>query len=115
MEDVEPYKYFISGFVSGFTTAIATQPIDTIKTRQQIYKLQLKIENKPKPQIYKNVFGLFIKFKKKKAGIYQVFKNEGFISLYKGLSPALLCLKFFFNISQPEHFPCLFSFRLMNY
>jgi hypothetical protein len=60
MDDVEPYKYFISGFVSGFTTAIATQPIDTIKTRQQVYKLQLKIENKTKPQIYKNVFGLFL-------------------------------------------------------
>ena len=58
IQETKPYKFFISGLVSGIVTTVATQPIDTIKTRQQVAKLQLQIEQKSKP-IYKNLFRKF--------------------------------------------------------
>jgi hypothetical protein len=65
-----------SGFVTGVCNAIITQPIDTIKTRQQIAKLN------PTAPRYLNVF----------QGISMVYKQEGLGALYRGLPPSLLTI-----------------------
>eukprot|EP01080_Neovahlkampfia_damariscottae_P004970 gene4970-8564_t len=93
---VQPHKFFISGLTSGLVTTISTQPIDTVKTRQQVSKIQQQIEHQTKP-VYKNLF----------RGVHTIYKNEGLKALYQGLPPSLLSS----CISMSLFFPTYEIFR----
>ncbi|KAI5955928.1 RIM2 [Candida jiufengensis] len=68
----ETWMHLVSGINAGFVTSTATNPIWLIKTRLQLDKSSNKI--------YKNSWDCF----------KHIIKNEGFGSLYKGLSASYL-------------------------
>lgn len=74
---LKSWHYLISAFAAGWTTSTITNPIWVIKTR-------MISTAKDEPGAYKSMVH----------GIKQIFKDEGFIGFYRGLTPALL------NVSQ---------------
>lgn len=68
----QTWMHLVSGINAGFVTSTATNPIWLIKTRLQLDKSHLKI--------YKNSWDC----------LKHVVKNEGFFSLYRGLSASYL-------------------------
>ncbi|CAI5757839.1 unnamed protein product [Candida verbasci] len=68
----ETWMHLVSGINAGFVTSTATNPIWLIKTRLQL--------DKSSNQKFKNSFDCF----------KHIIKNEGFTSLYKGLSASYL-------------------------
>lgn len=70
-------EYLLSAFGAGWTTSILTNPIWVIKTRMIATSRQA-------PGAYTSIID----------GIKQIYRYEGFVGYYKGLSPALL------NVSQ---------------
>lgn len=68
----QTWMHLVSGINAGFVTSTATNPIWLIKTRLQLDKSKLKI--------YKNSWDC----------LKHVVKNEGFFSLYRGLSASYL-------------------------
>lgn len=69
MDIPEIYKGFIRGSIAGITAGIITHPIDLIKVRMQI--------NQGKISSVSQVG-------------YNIYKNEGVLSLYKGLSASVM-------------------------
>lgn len=67
-EDIGLFKTMISGATGGAIFWTICFPIDVVKSR-------IQVEN-----IKENMFVL----------IYKIFRKEGFISLYNGLTPTLL-------------------------
>ncbi|EDK43786.1 mitochondrial carrier protein RIM2 [Lodderomyces elongisporus NRRL YB-4239] len=68
----ETWMHLVSGINAGFVTSTATNPIWLIKTRLQLDKSGLKV--------YKNSWDC----------LKSILKNEGFPSLYRGLSASYL-------------------------
>ncbi|XP_071949382.1 kidney mitochondrial carrier protein 1-like [Antedon mediterranea] len=73
-------NHFIASLFAGFVGAIASNPIDVVKTRmmnQQNLRKSVQLKQGQKQQIYKNTIDCFIK----------TARYEGFLALYKGFIP----------------------------
>ncbi|CCH44711.1 putative mitochondrial carrier [Wickerhamomyces ciferrii] len=86
--EVKPWVHFVAGGIGGMAGAVCTSPFDVVKTRLQsdvfrnTYLHQMKSKNLilQAGQHFKETFGI----------INNVYKNEGFRSLFKGLGPNLV-------------------------
>ncbi|GME76310.1 unnamed protein product [Ambrosiozyma monospora] len=65
--------YLLSGFLAGWSTSIVTNPIWVIKTR-------MIATSRTTPGAYTSIWH----------GIKQIYRNEGWLGYYKGLTPALI-------------------------
>ncbi|GMG40078.1 unnamed protein product [Ambrosiozyma monospora] len=65
--------YLLSGFLAGWCTSIVTNPIWVIKTR-------MIATSRSTPGAYTSILN----------GIQQIYRNEGWLGYYKGLTPALI-------------------------
>lgn len=87
-KDVKPWVHFVAGGIGGMAGAICTSPFDVVKTRLQsdVYRSSylhtMKSQNiiLQAGQHFKETFGI----------INNVYKNEGFRALFKGLGPNLV-------------------------
>uniref|UniRef100_A0A1Y1N499 Mitochondrial uncoupling protein Bmcp n=1 Tax=Photinus pyralis TaxID=7054 RepID=A0A1Y1N499_PHOPY len=71
-------NHFISSFVASLGSAVASTPIDVVRTRLMNQR-NLKVDREiSKTHIYKGTVDCFI----------QTFRNEGFWAFYKGFIPA---------------------------
>ncbi|KAK6632375.1 hypothetical protein RUM44_007417 [Polyplax serrata] len=70
-------NYFLSSFVASLGSAIASTPIDVIRTRLMNQKKLKFVTCSNTSRIYKNSMDCFV----------QTVKNEGFLALYKGFIP----------------------------
>ena len=94
---VKPWVHFVAGGIGGMAGAIVTCPFDLVKTRLQsdVYKNVYK-SNAAKQAVASNlkVVQVFnqagIHFKETCGIIGNVYKQEGFRSLFKGLGPNLV-------------------------
>ncbi|CAD6242731.1 GSCOCG00009551001-RA-CDS [Cotesia congregata] len=73
-------NHFLSSFTASTASAIASTPIDVIRTRLMNQKRLHKTNGTSSPHIYKGSIDCFIK----------TSKNEGFLALYKGFVPTFL-------------------------
>ncbi|CAF0959648.1 unnamed protein product [Adineta steineri] len=75
--------HFLASFTAGFAGALASTPIDVVRTRlMNQEKLIHNLNSTSTPASYKGVIDCFAK----------TIKNEGFFALYKGFFPAWLRL-----------------------
>jgi len=72
------WPLFVYGGLSSCIAELSTFPIDTIKTRLQLQGQTLDSQFKQ------------IKYRGMIDAFYQIYKQEGFLSLYSGISPALI-------------------------
>lgn len=87
-EQFKPWVHFVAGGIGGMAGAVCTSPFDVVKTRLQSdvfaasYKTKLTSSNYLIQAAYhfKETFGI----------INNVYKVEGFTSLFKGLGPNLI-------------------------
>lgn len=89
-----PYVNLVAGGTAGLFEALCCHPLDTIKVRMQIQK--------------KNQLGYNTNFLKTGLNIY---KNEGFLSLYKGLGAVILGIipKMAIRFTSYEYFKSILS------
>ncbi|CAI4059055.1 hypothetical protein N7582_001274 [Saccharomyces uvarum] len=95
---VKPWVHFVAGGIGGMAGAVVTCPFDLVKTRLQsdiflkVYKSQAanisKVSTRPKSINY--VIQAGTHFKETLGIIGNVYKQEGFRSLFKGLGPNLV-------------------------
>lgn len=86
--EVKPWVHFVAGGIGGMAGAVCTSPFDVVKTRLQsdvfrsTYVHTAKSSNVilQASQHFKETFGI----------INNVYKNEGFRALFKGLGPNLV-------------------------
>ncbi|XP_033117942.1 kidney mitochondrial carrier protein 1-like [Anneissia japonica] len=72
--------HFLASFFAGFVGAVASNPIDVVKTRmmnQQNLRQSVQLKQGQKQNIYKNTLDCFVK----------TARYEGFFALYKGFIP----------------------------
>lgn len=91
---VKPWAHFVAGGIGGMAGAIVTCPFDVVKTRLQsdVFQLQYKssVEN-VKGGGSMNLFNKSIMHFRETFGIIgNVYRQEGFRSLFKGLGPNLV-------------------------
>ncbi|XP_022088031.1 kidney mitochondrial carrier protein 1-like [Acanthaster planci] len=90
--------HFIASFIAGFAGAVASTPIDVVRTRLMN---QRNLRDHSRPQhIYKNSLDCLVK----------TFKYEGFFALYKGFIPTWVRLGpwniiFFITYEQMKKLP----------
>lgn len=70
---LKSYHYLCSAFLAGLTTSIITNPIWVIKTR-------MISTEKSQPGAYRSILH----------GIKEIYKREGLLGYYRGLTPAML-------------------------
>lgn len=71
-------NHFISSFIASLGSAIASTPIDVIRTRlMNQRKLKRLLSDPPGPRLYGGTIDCFV----------QTVRNEGFLALYKGFIP----------------------------
>lgn len=70
------YTHFLCSFAAGFAGAVASNPIDVVKTRLMNQR-NLKSHSGSEPQIYKNSLDC----------ILTTLRTEGFLALYRGFIP----------------------------
>ncbi|KAK0089775.1 hypothetical protein PV325_005401 [Microctonus aethiopoides] len=73
-------NHFISSFVASAASAVASTPIDVIRTRLMNQRRMSVASDLLPPHIYRGSLDCF----------FQTCKNEGFSALYKGFVPSLL-------------------------
>lgn len=71
-----PYIYFRSSFIASMGSAVASTPIDVVRTRLMNQRRIRTVGTLP-PHIYSGSIDCFV----------QTFKTEGFLALYKGFVP----------------------------
>lgn len=69
--------HFISSFIAGLAGAIASNPIDVVKTRMMNQRKLKIVGAGPVPAIYTGSVDCLL----------QTYRNEGFLALYKGFIP----------------------------
>ncbi|GMM37740.1 Sfc1 protein [Saccharomycopsis crataegensis] len=91
-----PVIHFVSGGVAGLSEALCCHPLDTIKVRMQLYRRAAGSGVKPPGFITTG------------AGI---FRNEGFIALYKGLGAVCIGIvpKMAIRFSSFEYYKTFFT------
>ncbi|XP_012286762.1 mitochondrial uncoupling protein Bmcp [Orussus abietinus] len=70
-------NHFLSSFIASMGSAVASTPIDVIRTRLMNQKRVYKSRGPPPPHIYSGSIDCFVR----------TIKNEGFLALYKGFIP----------------------------
>lgn len=88
VKEVKPWIHFVAGGIGGMAGAIATCPLDVVKTRLQsdvyrtTYNSSIKSSNPviQSAQHFKETFSI----------LGNVYKTEGFRALFKGLGPNLV-------------------------
>ena len=80
VHDLAPYHNAIVGFATGAITAVATEPVDVIRTRLMAQKKGAKGPARGKAFGYAGMMD----------GMKQVAAKEGVLSLWKGLLPRLV-------------------------
>lgn len=85
-----PVNHFISSFLASLGSAVASTPVDVIRTRLMNQKRLINTSNIPTDKLY---FSNSIE-----CGIYTV-KNEGVMALYKGFIPTWVSLSYFYFFS----------------
>ncbi|XP_043582992.1 mitochondrial uncoupling protein Bmcp isoform X2 [Bombus pyrosoma] len=70
-------NHFVSSFIASMGSAIASTPIDVVRTRLMNQKRIPTASGMLPPHIYNGSIDCFV----------QTFKNEGFLALYKGFVP----------------------------
>lgn len=96
-ESVKPWIHFVAGGIGGMAGAIVTCPFDLVKTRLQsdIYKSTYKsnvhnLGNVSRFTFVNYTIQASTHFKETVGIIWNVYKLEGFRSLFKGLGPNLV-------------------------
>lgn len=95
---VKPWVHFVAGGIGGMAGAVVTCPFDLVKTRLQsdiflkAYKSQAVNISKgsTRPKSINYVIQAGTHFKETLGIIGNVYKQEGFRSLFKGLGPNLV-------------------------
>ncbi|XP_046145017.1 mitochondrial uncoupling protein Bmcp isoform X2 [Osmia bicornis bicornis] len=70
-------NHFVSSFIASMGSAIASTPIDVVRTRLMNQRRIYTTSGILQPHIYSGTIDCFV----------QTFKNEGFLALYKGFVP----------------------------
>ncbi|KAG2385631.1 hypothetical protein C9374_003446 [Naegleria lovaniensis] len=84
--------YSLAGIFSGLCTSTATQPLDTVKTRIQVFdRMNLKFPNHASTSL-QSTRGFVNAFRNSKTFgmLVNIYKTEGWKALYRGLPPSLL-------------------------
>lgn len=95
---VKPWIHFLAGGIGGMAGAVVTCPFDLVKTRlqsdiyQNMYKSQAEalMMNTTRPRIVNLTLQAATHFKETVSIIGNVYRQEGFRSLFKGLGPNLV-------------------------
>ncbi|KAL3235309.1 Mitochondrial carrier protein RIM2 [Nakaseomyces bracarensis] len=94
---VKPWVHFLAGGVGGMAGAVVTCPFDLVKTRLQsdIYKTMYKSQAETlvagsRPRVINLGIQAAMHFKETMGIITNVYRVEGFRSLFKGLGPNLV-------------------------
>ncbi|XP_076657262.1 uncoupling protein Bmcp mitochondrial [Halictus rubicundus] len=91
-------NHFLSSFIASMGSAIASTPIDVVRTRLMNQRRIRSIVGALPPHIYSGSVHCFV----------QTFKNEGFLALYKGFVPTWFRMGpwniiFFITYEQLKH------------
>lgn len=94
---VKPWVHFLAGGIGGMAGAVVTCPFDLVKTRLQsdIYKSMYKSQTEnmvvgSRPRLVNMSVQAAMHFKETVGIIANVYRVEGFRSLFKGLGPNLV-------------------------
>lgn len=92
---VKPWVHFVAGGIGGMAGAVVTCPFDLVKTRLQsdVYRTIYKStagKNSTGPKAFKYLRQAAIHFRETFGILSNVYGNEGFRSLFKGLGPNLV-------------------------
>lgn len=93
IKEVKPWVHFVAGGIGGMAGAVVTCPFDVVKTRLQsdVFQAAYKSHAKSIGPNQANVIAQGVRHFKETFGIISnVYRNEGFRSLFKGLGPNLV-------------------------